>query len=310
MLLLLLACAAPPDGLRLTPAGDGPMVRVDFDAEPLADIPYPNNMATRTDLTSATGRRLNVETHTETEVEEESARRGDPGPMGAAAPSAARDARPPSPDDAGGEESASARNWGDGERAAPSLELPEVEDGVGLPSDPDDDTGVSDGATGGDSLGDLLPDFEGERVAAATGGGGAGSFDYLKDVKDGERTLLNRRRVNYSDFYARVKLGVVNHWSPIRVYRRRDPTGRIYGTQDRVTVLNVTLKGDGTLHTLYVERESGLDFLDAEAVRAMNAAVPFPNPPEGLKDIDGMVTFRFAFHVDVSTRKFRLFRYR
>ncbi|MCB9743422.1 MAG: hypothetical protein H6740_12540 [Alphaproteobacteria bacterium] len=71
MLLLLLACAAPPEGLRLTPAGDGPVVRVDFDAEPLADIPYPNNMATRPDLTSLTGRRLNVETHTETRVEEE-----------------------------------------------------------------------------------------------------------------------------------------------------------------------------------------------------------------------------------------------
>ena len=71
MLLLLLACAGSPEGLRLTPGGDGPMVRVDFDAQPLADIPYPNNMATRPDPTSPTGKRLNVETHTETWVEED-----------------------------------------------------------------------------------------------------------------------------------------------------------------------------------------------------------------------------------------------
>lgn len=75
MLLLLLACAAPPEGLRLTPTGDGPLVRVDFDAQPLADIPYPNDMATRADPTSPTGRRLNVETHTDTRVEEEARHR-------------------------------------------------------------------------------------------------------------------------------------------------------------------------------------------------------------------------------------------
>ena len=31
--LLLLACGLAPEGLRLTPDGDGPMVRVDWDAE-------------------------------------------------------------------------------------------------------------------------------------------------------------------------------------------------------------------------------------------------------------------------------------
>lgn len=71
MFLLLLACASSPEGLRLTPEGAGPMVRVDFDAEPLADIPYPNNMATRPDFTSPTGKRLNIETSTDTLVEEE-----------------------------------------------------------------------------------------------------------------------------------------------------------------------------------------------------------------------------------------------
>lgn len=71
VLLFALACAAPPEGLGLTPDGDGPLVRVDFDAWPLADIPYPNDMATRADPTSPTGRRLNVETHTDTRVEEE-----------------------------------------------------------------------------------------------------------------------------------------------------------------------------------------------------------------------------------------------
>ena len=58
--MLLLACAGAPEGLRATPAGDGPLVRVDFDAEPLPDIPFPNDLATTPDPGSPTGQRLNL----------------------------------------------------------------------------------------------------------------------------------------------------------------------------------------------------------------------------------------------------------
>lgn len=71
MILLLLACAPYPEGLRATPAGDGPMVRFDWDHKPLADIPYPNDLATRTDPTSPTGLRLNVPIASATRLEEE-----------------------------------------------------------------------------------------------------------------------------------------------------------------------------------------------------------------------------------------------
>ncbi len=74
MLTLLLACAPPAEGLRLTPAGDGPVVRVDWDAKPLADIPFPNDLATRPDPSSPTGLRPNfplaASTRAEAEVRE------------------------------------------------------------------------------------------------------------------------------------------------------------------------------------------------------------------------------------------------
>lgn len=74
-LLILLAvystaCAPYPEGLRATPPGSGPEVRVDWDAEPLPDIPYPNDLATRVDRHSPTGLRLNVPTAANTWVEE------------------------------------------------------------------------------------------------------------------------------------------------------------------------------------------------------------------------------------------------
>ena len=70
-LFLLLACATSPEGLLLTPPGSGPLVRVDWDAKPLADIPFPNDLATRPDPTSVTGLRLNISKLGATEAESE-----------------------------------------------------------------------------------------------------------------------------------------------------------------------------------------------------------------------------------------------
>lgn len=71
MLIILVACAPYPDGLRLTPEGTGPMVVVDWDAKPLPDVPFPNDLATRTDPTSPTGLRVNIPTAAATEMERE-----------------------------------------------------------------------------------------------------------------------------------------------------------------------------------------------------------------------------------------------
>lgn len=57
-----------PDGLGLS-VHDGPRVLWDATAEPLPEIPLPNDAATRLDPTSATGRRLNLSLEAPTEAE-------------------------------------------------------------------------------------------------------------------------------------------------------------------------------------------------------------------------------------------------
>src|SRR5688500_10988634 len=69
MLLLLAACAAPPEGLRPTPAGTAALVRVAWDALPLPDVPFPNDLATRPDPGSPTGLRPNLPEQADVEVE-------------------------------------------------------------------------------------------------------------------------------------------------------------------------------------------------------------------------------------------------
>ncbi len=69
-LVLLTGCAAP-DGIRLTPPGDGPTVLVDWDAEPLPELPFPNDLATRVDQSSPTGLRVNFSQDAATATERE-----------------------------------------------------------------------------------------------------------------------------------------------------------------------------------------------------------------------------------------------
>lgn len=58
--LALCSCNPPPEGLAPAPAGTGPLVTFDLDERPLPEIPFPNDLATRPDPTSPTGRRINV----------------------------------------------------------------------------------------------------------------------------------------------------------------------------------------------------------------------------------------------------------
>ena len=73
--ITMTACADYPDGLRLTPDGDGPVVVIDWDARPLPEIPLPNDLATRPDPTSVTGLRINISELAPTEMEREARRK-------------------------------------------------------------------------------------------------------------------------------------------------------------------------------------------------------------------------------------------
>lgn len=130
---------------------------------------------------------------------------------------------------------------------------------------------------------------------------GSGTQDALKDVDEGEETALDSKKWKFASFFNRVKKQVQDHWHPDEVYRRRDPTGAIYGHTNRLTMVRVQLKPDGNLANVALELPSGLEFLDDEAIQAFREAEPFPNPPRALIDArDGLINFQFGFLFDLS----------
>jgi outer membrane biosynthesis protein TonB len=128
---------------------------------------------------------------------------------------------------------------------------------------------------------------------AAESGGGAPNDD-LHEVAEGDGTALNTREWKFASFFNRVKQAVSAKWDPKA--RLRAHNEREVGYVDRVTVLHVTLRPDGTLVEAVVAQTCGLDWLDLEAVHSFEQAQPFPNPPRALVE-QGAIRFRFTFNV-------------
>lgn len=138
---------------------------------------------------------------------------------------------------------------------------------------------------------------------------GAAPNDHLQDSEEGDATLLNTREWKYASFFNRVKQSVGMHWNPNEQLRRRDPTGATFAGKDRYTLLAITLDDKGQVKDIQVEKSSGLDFLDLEAVSSFKRAQPFPNPPPGLLSQDSEVKFQFGFFMEMGGGpRMRLFR--
>ena len=127
------------------------------------------------------------------------------------------------------------------------------------------------------------------------------------DVAEGDVTWLNSRGVRYGGFFRRLQNSIAKQWDPVSALNRRDPTGLLYGTQDRQTVLRLRLNASGyLLEQPEVIKGSGLRLLDQEAVRAVVAAAPFANPPQSLLRNGVIDLHRFSFYFEIDRSRFYL----
>lgn len=133
---------------------------------------------------------------------------------------------------------------------------------------------------------------------------GSPSDDYVENVPEGEGTFLNAREFKYATFFYQVKDTVGQHWRPSirKEIRRRDPTGDVLGFNNHTTMVFVRLDPSGRLNEVRVAESSGHAFLDELAIRAFEKAESFPNPPRGIVDNQGHITFHFGFTITNARR--------
>lgn len=121
-------------------------------------------------------------------------------------------------------------------------------------------------------------------------------------LEDGDRTLVNTRRVAYWSFFQRLTERVRQTWDPNSAWRRADPGYTEIERQEYVTIVDFALRTDGLIDHLEITRPSGMDALDREAIRALDAVVPVHNVPDALLAEDGRAWIRFYFNFDASGR--------
>lgn len=127
--------------------------------------------------------------------------------------------------------------------------------------------------------------------------------DYLKDVDKGNETLLSTREFVYYTFYNRIRQQLNQYWGGKVREKLADmfKQGRsIASTDDRITKLLIVLDRKGILVKVQVLSNSGVRDLDEAAIDAFRAAAPFPNPPKGIVDADGMIKIRWDFILEAS----------
>jgi TonB family protein len=138
-------------------------------------------------------------------------------------------------------------------------------------------------------LGHLGPDAIAQQAA---------TNDHLRDVQNGAQTLLNTREFAYYSFYQRVRRQLEQFWEPglrervTKMFRQ----GRTLATETELTTrLLVELDASGVIRKIRVQETTGLIDLDQAAVDAFNRAGPFPNPPQGMVEVDGTVKVEWEF---------------
>jgi len=126
----------------------------------------------------------------------------------------------------------------------------------------------------------------------------AASNDYLKDVKDGDRTLLSTKEFVYFGYYRRIRQRLEVAWnSKLRAALQAYMSGgrKLASDKDYVTGVVVVLDSNGMITAVQLLQKSGATDLDAAAVDAFNEAGPFPDPPSGLIDQNGEIRITWSF---------------
>jgi len=147
-------------------------------------------------------------------------------------------------------------------------------------------------------LGDLGVKMNLQPMGSIGPGETASSSDHLSNMKHGAQTLLNTREFAYFSYYQRVRKQLEQYWEPGLRHKLKtmfDRGRHLAQDKEHATRVLVMLNQEGLITKVQVESTSGLMDLDQAAIDAFNKAGPFPNPPSGMIERDGLIHLEWEF---------------
>lgn len=122
--------------------------------------------------------------------------------------------------------------------------------------------------------------------------------EYIPGIDEGAFTALNTDQFTYYTFFARMNEQVRNRWvSLMRNYINSLSAQDLekLSRRERQTLIEIVLGPDGQFRNALLHTSCGEQQLDRIPAQAFQAAAPFPNPPHGMIEEDGLIHLKYAF---------------
>ena len=158
----------------------------------------------------------------------------------------------------------------------------------------------------------LEPEREREEGVGRPGGGAANQpiqnvaigesslAEYIPGVEIGAFTALNSDQFTYYAFFSRMNEQVRYRWiANIHNFMSRLSPKELdtLSRYERQTEVEIILNPEGQITRTILQRTSGNRELDQTTIEAFKQAAPFPNPPHGMVESDGLIHLRYGFMV-------------
>jgi TonB family protein len=127
---------------------------------------------------------------------------------------------------------------------------------------------------------------------------GSAPQDFVKGVKESDRTALNTKEFIFYGYYQRIRERLDRAWVPIlreKLVKYYYSGRHLAAEMDHTTKVVVLLNPRGEITGVKVVSESGTRDLDDAAISAFNQAGPFPNPPSGIIGSSGIIEIPWEF---------------
>ncbi len=121
--------------------------------------------------------------------------------------------------------------------------------------------------------------------------------NFTPEVRPGNQTALKTRAAPFAVFLARMHRDIHPLWAFGFLEDLNDkPANHPLNNWELVTMLEIVINSDGTVHKVNILRNSGRLEFDVAAIDTVMTASPYEAPPEQIRSPDGRVYLHWGFY--------------
>ena len=123
--------------------------------------------------------------------------------------------------------------------------------------------------------------------------------NFTPDIRPGNQTALKTRAAPFAVYIARMHRGIHKRWGfgYLKDLNAKSPSDPL-NDWSLQTIVEIVIKGDGTVGKTTIVRTSGRSEIDVAAVHTVLSAAPYGEPPTAIRSKDGNTYLHWVFRRD------------